>query len=187
MGVLVPAFLAAAIGEWGDKTQLLVALLGARSGRLRTVFVGLLVAAAVSSAVAAYAGSLVAATIDPRARSLLLGLALLIAGVSGLFARREPGLGSPRVPLLLATIILCLAAEIGDRTQFVTFGLAGQFQSPGLTAAGATAGIIFTAMPALLLGRALPTRVPLRALRWITSALFLGAGFVVAIHALRVA
>src|SRR5687767_6461081 len=154
MDVLVPAFIAAAIAEWGDKTQLVVAFLVARSGRAGTIFAGLVIAAVLSSGVAAYAGDLVGATIPPRASGLLLGIALLFAGLSGLITRRTPSLGSARVPLLVATIILCMAAELGDRTQFLTFAFAARFDSPVLAAAGSAAGIIAVALPALALGPA---------------------------------
>ena len=187
MDVLVPAFIAAGIAEWGDKTQLLVAFLVARSARAGTVFLGLVLAALLSSAAAAYAGDLVAATIPPRAAGLILAIALLFAGLAGLIMRRTPRLGSERVPLLAATIILCLAAELGDRTQFLTFGFAARFDSPALAAAGSAAGIIAAALPALALGPAIRTALPMRALRWIGAALFLGAGFVVAIYSLGLA
>ena len=41
---------------------------------------------------------------------------------------------------------------MGDRTQFLTFALAGRFDSAPLAAAGATAGIVAACMPAVMLG-----------------------------------
>ena len=54
MDALVTAFVAAALGEWGDKTQLIVAMLAAQSGRPGRVLIGLFLAALASSLVAGY-------------------------------------------------------------------------------------------------------------------------------------
>lgn len=187
MDALVTAFVSAFLAEWGDKTQLLVALLAARSGRPGHVLAGLLLAAIASSTVAAFAGALIGPTITIRAMSLMVALALLFASAAGLFRRAAPSIGSGRTPVFLAALLLCLAAEMGDRTQFLTFALAGRFDSPALAAAGAAAAIVAAALPAAWLGEKLTSVVPLRAIRIGSAALFIVAGFVVAVHALRLA
>ena len=187
MDALVSAFVAAALAEWGDRTQLLVALLAARYGRPGTVLIGFLVAAAVSNAVAGIFGSFIAGIITIRAMTLLVALALLFSGVAGLIRRNPPGVGSGRTPLILAAMILCLAAELGDRTQFLTFALAARFDSPGLAAAGATAGMLTAAIPAALLGERLQSVVPAHTIRLAGAALFLLVGFIVAVNALQIA
>jgi putative Ca2+/H+ antiporter (TMEM165/GDT1 family) len=185
MDALLSAFVAAGLAEWGDKSQLIVALLAARSGRPGLVLAGALVAAILSSAAAAFAGMLIGGTITIRAMSLLVALALLFAGVTGLIRRGTPSIGSPRTPVIVAAAILCLAAEMGDRTQFITFALAGRFDSPAFAAAGATAGIFAASVPAALLGAGFASAVPLRAIRLAGAALFLIVGFVVAMKALQ--
>jgi putative Ca2+/H+ antiporter (TMEM165/GDT1 family) len=187
MDALVTAFVTAALAEWGDKTQLVVAALAARSGRPVLVLVGLFLAALASSAAASLAGLLIADTITIRAMSLMVALALLFAGIAGMIPRRTPSIGSERTPVLIAALILCLAAEMGDRTQFLTFALAGRFDSAPLATAGATAGMVAACVPAALLGARLRTAVPLRAIRIGTGLLFLVAGFLVAVQALRLA
>lgn len=185
MDALVTAFVAAALAEWGDKTQLVVAFLAARSGRPGTVLAGLLVAAVVSNIVAALAGDLVAQTITPQAMALLLAVALLFAGVAGLIRRDPPPLGSTRTPLFLAALILTLAAELGDRTQFLTFALAGRFELPWLAAAGATAGMLAACVPAAALGEPIRSMAPIRVVRMTGAVLFLIVGFITAVGALR--
>ena len=187
MDALVTAFVAAALGEWGDRTQLLIALLAARSGRPGTVLAGFVIAALVSNAFAAYFGMLVAQTITIRAMTLLVAVALLFSGIAGLIRRNPPSTDFGRTPLLLAVILLCLGTELGDRTQFLTFALAGRFDAPALAAAGATAGMVTAALPALVLGERLQSVVPIRAIRLGGAALFLLVGFLVAITALQIA
>jgi Ca2+/H+ antiporter, TMEM165/GDT1 family len=186
MEALVTAFVAAFLGEWGDKTQLIVAMLAATTRRPLAVFAGLILAALASSVVAAIAGIWIAATINIRAMTLMVALALLFAAASGLI-RKKHGEAAPRRFLLPAAFILCLAAEMGDRTQFLTFALAGRFASAPLAAAGATAGIAAACLPAAMLGERLQTAVPLRTIRYTVAALFLIAGFITAVKALQLA
>ena len=186
MEALVTAFVAAFLGEWGDKTQLIVAMLAATTRRPLAVMAGLILAALASSVVAAIAGIYIAATINIRAMTLMVALALLFAAASGLIPRRQKQ-AAPRRFLLPTAFILCLAAEMGDRTQFLTFALAGRFDSAPLAAAGATAGIIAACVPAAMLGERLQAIVPVRAIRWMVAALFLIAGFIVAMKALQLA
>lgn len=187
MDAFLTTLVAAALAEWGDKTQLVVAALAARSGKPGMVLLGAFAAALASGLVAAFAGIYVAETITIRAMSLMVALALLFGGVGGLIPRRKPAIGSERWPVAIAALILCLAAEVGDRTQFLTFALAGRFDSAPLAGAGATLGMVATAVPAALLGDRLRTAVPFRAIRWSVAALFLIGGFIVAMKALRLA
>ena len=185
MDALLSGFVAAALGEWGDRTQLLVLLLAARSGRPLTILVGLTAAAIVSSFAVAWLGFWVASIVTPKAMAFLLALALLFAGVAGLMRREAPSGETGHTPLLIAAFLLCLSAEIGDRTQFLTFAVAGELGSPGFAAAGASAGIIAAAIPAAVLGNRLQEVVPVRAIRLGGAILFLLAGFAVTLLALQ--
>ena len=184
MDALLTAFVAAFLAEWGDKTQLVVVMLAATTRRPGQVLAGLALAALASNVVAGLAGVYIAQTITIRAMTLMTALALLFAGGSGLIRRKPPAPATIRVPLLTA-LILCLAAEMGDRTQFLTFALAGRFDSAPLAAAGATAGTLAACLPAALLGEKLATTVPVRAIRYSVAGLFLIAGFIVAVKALQ--
>lgn len=186
MEALVTAFVAAFLAEWGDKTQLIAAMLAATTRRPGQVLIGLLLAALASNAIAAVAGVFIAHSITIRAMTLMVALALLFAGASGLIRRRPPAPEAARLPLATA-FILCLAAEFGDRTQFLTFALAGRFDSAPLATAGATVGILAACLPAVMLGDKLGEAVPLRAIRYGVAALFLVAGFIAAVKALQLA
>lgn len=184
MDALLTAFLGALLAAWGDKTQLHVAALSAKSGKPAQILAGLLLALLASNAAAAYAGAWVASSITIRAMSLLCAVALLYGGATGLLRRRAPTEGAGRVPLLTA-LILCLAAELGDRTQFFAFALAGRFHAAPLALAGATAGTFAACVPAALLGDRFAVTLPVRAIRYAVAALFLLTGFIVAVNALQ--
>ena len=186
MAALLASLVAAFLCAWGDRTQFLAANLAGATRRPAQVLAGLILAAAASNAVAAYAGVWIAATINLHALSLLTALALVFAGLSGLIPRKQQPERAPRL-LLLSTFILCLAAETGDRIQFLTFAFAGRFGSAPLAAAGATLGLIAGCLPALILGDELRAKIPVRGIRWAVAGLMLVAGFVVGVNALQLA
>ena len=120
--------------------------------------------------------------------TLLIAMALLFAGASGLIRRRPPKPQAPKRLLLASAFILLLAAELGDRTQFLTFALAGRFDSAPLAAAGATFGMVAACLPAAAARRQARRKpVPVRGIRYGVAALFLIAGFITAVQALQLA
>jgi Ca2+/H+ antiporter, TMEM165/GDT1 family len=184
MAALLASLVAAFLCVWGDRTQFLAATLAAGTKKPGQVLAGLILAAAASNAVAAYAGAWIAASINLRALSLLTALAFVFAGLSGLIPRRQQPERAPRL-LLLSTFILCLAAEMGDRIQFLTFAFAGRFGSAPLAAAGGTLGLIAGCLPAVILGERLQANVPVRGIRWAVAGLMLVIGFVTGVNALQ--
>ena len=186
MAALLTAFVAAFLCAWGDKTQLLVATLSAGTKKPGQVLAGLTLAALASNLAAAYAGLWIASSITIRAMTLLTALALLFAGLSGLIPRTQKPESAGRLPIL-ATFILCLAAEMGDRIQFLTFAFAGRFDSAPLATAGATAGLVAACVPAIVLGDKLKSTLPVRGIRWTVAAVLTIAGFIVAVRALQLA
>jgi len=185
MDALVASFVAAFLGEWGDKTQLLAAMLAVRTCRPGTVLAGTLAATIAANLFAAAAGATLVGLIPIRAAGLMLAVALLIGGLAGLIRRRTPDPGSLRLPLFIATSIMALAAHAADRTPFLTFALAARFDAPLFAAAGATAGATAAILPAILLADGFGKAVPIRAIRLTVALLFLFAGVAVAVSALR--
>ena len=184
MDALVASFVAAFLSGWGDKTQLLAALLVGRTNRPGILLLSLLAALLAGHLFAAFAGAALVGMMPIRAAGLLLALALLFAGLAGLVRRRAPSAGSLTLPLLVAATIMLLAAQIGDRAPFITFALAARFDAPLLAAAGGTAGALAACLPALALGGEFEAKVPLRAIQLGIAALLLVAGVAVAVSAL---
>jgi putative Ca2+/H+ antiporter (TMEM165/GDT1 family) len=184
---LVTTFVAAALAEVGDKTQLLVVALGARYRKAGAVLLGVALAALLNSLLAAAGGTIVNGMITLRAISLLVAVALVFAAGAGFMPQTdEKDMGSSWKTGAFVTSATCFfLLEFADKTQFLTFALAAQFNSLGLAAVGATAGVIAANAPAALLGYKLPELIPLARVRLIVAILFLLLGFVVAVNALR--
>lgn len=186
MEPLLTTFIAAALAEWGDKTQLLVVALAARYRRPGPILAGVAVAALANALIAAFGGTLVNGFITLRAISLLVALALVFAGVGGLMGGKRPEMGSTwRTGPFLTTAGCYFLLEFGDKTQFLTLSLAAQFNSFLLAAFAATAGVAVASIPAALLGEGLQASVPVKPIRIAIALAFLLAGFIVAVNALR--
>jgi putative Ca2+/H+ antiporter (TMEM165/GDT1 family) len=183
---IVPAFLAALLAEFGDKTQLLTVLLAARFGRPGLVLAGVAGAAIVNSLIAAVGGAMLIGVIPFRALNLLLALALIFAGGGALLPQKQPHVGIyDRLGVFGASLLAFFILELGDKTQFLTFAFAARSPTPLLAGVGAAAGIIAASLPAVALGAALPNVVPLRRIRIGVGLLLLIVGIVVALSALR--
>jgi putative Ca2+/H+ antiporter (TMEM165/GDT1 family) len=185
MEAIVPAFLLAVLTQLGERPALLTAILADRYGRPLTVALAAGLAHAGGNALAAFAGKAMAAMLTPNAQALLLAVALLMAGFSGLWRVKPPGrletwhLGSLLTPLLGIFIL-----ALGDRTQFFTLALATRGE-PWFAAAGAALGAFGVCSVAAVLGELGWRNIPFGKLRLIVGLLFLGAGAWIALGALR--
>jgi putative Ca2+/H+ antiporter (TMEM165/GDT1 family) len=183
---LVPAFLAALLAEFGDKTQLLTIILAARFGRPGPVLAGVAVAAIANSLIAAIGGALIAGMVPFRAFNLLLAIALIFAGGGALLPQKQPDMGIyDRLGVFVACLISFFILELGDKTQFLTFAFAARSSTPLLAGAGGAAGVIAASLPAVALGAALPKTLPLRPIRIGVGTTFLLVGIGVGLSALR--
>ena len=101
---------------------------GRGSKQAPKLFAGLVLAALASNVVAAIAGVLIADTITIRAMTLMVALALLFAGASGLFRRKPAAPGSAAAAARSPPSSSASPPRLGDRTQFLTFALAGRLR-----------------------------------------------------------
>ena len=152
MDALLTTFVAAALAEFGDKTQLLVAALAIRYRRAGLILLGVAVAALANSLIAATGGILLAEFITAQAVSLLVALALVYAGFSGLIGSKQPRMGAGwKTGAFITTTICFFLLEFGDKTQVLTLALAARFDAFALAALGAAAGVVAANAPAALL------------------------------------
>ncbi len=170
------AFLTAAglvfVAELGDKTQLVALSLGARF-RLVPVLAGIALAYAATNLLSVLVGGVLGAALPTTAIGIAGGLLFLV------FAWRtyrappaeddDVAVRGGRVVRSVATAMF--VAELGDKTMLTTATLAAR-ANPVLTWAGATVGIIACGTLAVVVGRALGTRLPERATRVLASVLF---------------
>ena len=180
MEAFVVTTAAVAIGEIGDKTQLLSFLLAARYRRPLPIILGILCATLANHALAAAAGVWLRGALDPRWLSSVLGFSFLAIAAWALVPDRLDAERAPaeRYGVFLVTLLAFFLAEMGDKTQLATAVLAAKYDSLAAVVAGSTLGMLCADVPAVLLVSATRRTVPVRMVRLVASALFAALGAV---------
>lgn len=173
------ALVAAAFGQLGAPLPLGTARLAERTAKPLIVAVAVVAAIAVASVVATFAGALLAPRLTPEAKQLLLGAALVVAGIGVLFPGKIPS-HERSAGLLGRLLILVITSDL----LFVVATLAAAAALPWLTPVGATLGTGAVTTAAAMLGEAGWRRLPLVAPRRGAAALFLLTGAWLGLRAL---
>ena len=79
--------------------------------------------------------------------------------------------------LLLSTMVVGLA-EIGDKTQIATIGLAARFEQFYPVVLGTTLGMMLANIPAVLIGNKIADKLPVKAIRVTAAIVFAALGAV---------
>jgi putative Ca2+/H+ antiporter (TMEM165/GDT1 family) len=69
-------------------------------------------------------------------------------------------------------------AEIGDKTQIATVGLAARFEVFYCVVIGTTLGMMLANIPAVLIGNRIAGKLPVKAIRITAAAVFAALGIV---------
>ena len=169
-----------ALAEIGDKTQLLSLLLAARYRRPWPIIAGILIATVLNHALASALGAWLTTVLTPATLRWMVGLSFLVMALWILVPDKLDDdtllKTASRYGLFGLTLVMFFMAEMGDKTQIATMALAARFHAFGAVVAGTTLGMMIANVPVVLLGERLSQRLPLRAIRWVTAALFAGLG-----------
>ncbi|WCM26370.1 TMEM165/GDT1 family protein [Sphingomonas sp. QA11] len=180
------AFVAAILAQASDRTPWLTAILSTRFARPGAVIAGTAIALAIINAIGAIGGAIIGPRMVPNAQTLLLALALILAGGSALFPIKPPDrLSGWRIGAFLTSLVGVAILGFGDRTQFITAALAARSPTPALAAVGATIGAIVVNVAAILTGEEARGKLPLAAIRITIGILFLVVGAILGFSALR--
>ncbi len=164
-----------AVGELGDKTQLLALLLAARFARPWPIVAGIFVATLANHALAGWVGSWVRQAIAPDVLRWLLALSFFAVAAWALKPDKLEETAAPPVSrwgVFGVTTIAFFLAEMGDKTQVATVMLAARFPSLTAVVIGTTLGMLLVNVPTVFIGKAAAERIPFRAVRMAAAALF---------------
>jgi len=169
-----------AIAEIGDKTQLLALLLAARFRRPAPIILGILVATLGNHALAATVGMVAGQFLQGPWMRWVLGLAFLAfaawALIPDTFEDKDAPKDKAGASIFLTTVVAFFLVEMGDKTQVATVALAAKFHQVLWVTAGTTMGMMLANVPAVLIGEAAATRLPLKYIRWTAAACFAAIG-----------
>lgn len=182
-GVPVEAFLISTmlvgLAEIGDKTQILSLMLTARFQRPLPIIFGIFFATLANHAAAGLVGTFFGRSITGPWMRWILGISLLSVAVWALFADKyEGGKAISRAGAFTATLVTFFLAEIGDKTQIATIGLAARFELFYPVVMGTTLGMMLANIPAVIIGDRIADTLPVRGIRVAAAVVFAILGVV---------
>ena len=110
----------------------------------------------------------------------VLGLSFLGVAIWALFPDKYEG-NTTRIGrrgAFASTLVTFFLAEIGDKTQIATVGLAARFEVFYAVVIGTTLGMMLANIPAVILGNRLADRLPVKAIRYTAALVFAGLGVI---------
>jgi len=164
-----------ALGEMGDKTQLLALLLAARFRKPLPIIAGILVATLANHAGASALGSWLTQVINPTWMRYGLGASFIAVALWMLVpdkADDSDATSASRWGVFGVTVVAFFLAEMGDKTQIATVMLAARYQSLVVVTAGTTLGMMLANVPAVLLGDKAVKFVPIQWVHRIAAIVF---------------
>jgi putative Ca2+/H+ antiporter (TMEM165/GDT1 family) len=168
-----------ALGEMGDKTQLLAIVLAATFRRPWPIVAGIFVATLVNHAVAGAAGGWVARAMGPELLRWVIGLSFLAMAGWMLIPDRidaEGARGRQRFGVFGTTVVAFFLAEMGDKTQIATVALAARYSDVVSVVLGTTCGMMLANVPAVFLGERIARKVSMPIVHGIAAVIFATLG-----------
>ena len=168
-----------ALGEMGDKTQLLAIVLAAMFRRPWPIIAGIFVATLLNHAVAGAVGGWVAQALGPEVLRWVIGLSFLAMAGWMLIPDRiddDSAAGRQRFGVFGTTVIAFFLAEMGDKTQIATVALAARYTEVVQVVLGTTLGMMLANVPAVFLGEKIAKRVSMQWVHAAAAAIFAALG-----------
>jgi putative Ca2+/H+ antiporter (TMEM165/GDT1 family) len=168
-----------ALGEIGDKTQLLALLLAARWRQPRPIIAGIFVATLLNHSMAGALGTWLTRVVDPSWMRWILGGSFIAVALWMLVpdqVEEVEGHGTGRLGVFGITVIAFFLAEMGDKTQIATIMLAAKYDAVVVVILGTTLGMMVANVPAVLLGERAVKLVPAHWVHRIAAVVFAALG-----------
>lgn len=177
MDAFLYSTLLVAIGEIGDKTQLLSLALVCRFRKPWPILAGVIVATLVNHGISVWFGDWLADAIPENWLQWILGGGFIALGLWMLIPDKDEEIGDKyRFGPFLTSLVLFFIAEIGDKTQIATVALAVRFEEFWPVLLGTTTGMIAANLPVIWVAHRLASE---RFETWahrISAALFIAFG-----------
>ena len=164
-----------ALGEMGDKTQLLAIVLAAKFRRPWPIIAGILVATLANHAAAGALGGWVAHALGPDLLRWVIGLSFLAMAGWMLVPDKlddDATTNRQRFGVFGTTVVAFFLAEMGDTTQIATVALAARYADVGQVVLGTTVGMMLANVPAVFLGDKIARKVSMTLVHGIAAVIF---------------
>lgn len=168
-----------ALGEMGDKTQLLAFILAAKFKKPLPIIAGIFVATILNHATAGALGAWLTSLVSAHTMQMILGVSFIAMGLWTLIPDKldEDDAKLAQFGVFTTTVIAFFLAEMGDKTQIATVALAAKFPTDLFSVVtGTTAGMMIADVPAVLFAQTVIQKVPLKIVHGIAAAIFIVMG-----------
>jgi Ca2+/H+ antiporter, TMEM165/GDT1 family len=163
-----------AIGELGDKTQLLCLVLATRFRKPVPILLGVFAATLLNHLLACLFGEWASGLLTPAVLRWVLGLSFLAVAVWALFPdRMDEGVSTRSAHgVFMITAVTFFMAEMGDRTQIVAIALAARYHHLLPVVAGTTLGMMLVNIATVMFAERATRFLPMRWIRLAAALLY---------------
>jgi Ca2+/H+ antiporter, TMEM165/GDT1 family len=169
---LISSFGIIALAELGDKTQVTIMCLSANK-RVKTVFLGAILAFAMVDGISALIGGTIAAFIPTQWVGMGAGVAFLIFGVYSLFSKAEEVKVNNSSLNTARSFSLIALMELGDKTQLSVIALAAEYDAPLMVFIGVMFALALLTIVGIVVGSVISRFVPMKYIKVGSSLVFI--------------
>jgi putative Ca2+/H+ antiporter (TMEM165/GDT1 family) len=169
---------AVAVGELGDKTQLLSLILATRLRRPMPIIAGIFVATLLNHLGACWVGEWAGKLISPQFLRWVLGISFLAVAAWALIPDKmdEDVKERGTYGVFVLTAVTFFLAEMGDKTQILALTLAAKYNDLSAVVAGTTLGMMIVNIPTVLFAERATKWIPLKVVRVVAAAIYAALG-----------
>jgi Ca2+/H+ antiporter, TMEM165/GDT1 family len=163
-----------AVGELGDKTQLLSLILATRLRRPVPIIAGVFIATLANHLLACWFGEWVGNLMTPTILRWVLGVSFIAVALWALIPDKLEGEIDSRSAhgVLVFTVVTFFLAEMGDKTQVVAVALAARYHELFQVVAGTTLGMMLVNAATVLFAERAVRWIPLKMVRMAAAAIY---------------
>lgn len=163
-----------AVGELGDKTQLLSLILATRLRKPLPIIAGILAATLVNHLLACLLGEWVSTLLTPNILRWVLGISFLaVAGWALIPDKLDEDVQTRgNYGVFALTTVTFFLAEMGDKTQIIALALAAKYEALLAVVAGTTLGMMLVNVPTVLFAERATKWIPLKVVRVAAAVIY---------------
>ncbi len=173
---LVIPFLAIAIAELGDKTQVSILLLSSRTKQYSYVFLGVFLAFLIVDGVAIVLGNLITSVVDITILKPISGVVFILFGVYMLLSKKEElEEKSFEKGIFFSAFLMIFLTEWGDKTQVAAALFATQYNAV-FVLIGTMLALSLLSLIAIFFGKLINKRLNQKLLKKVAGVVFIILG-----------
>lgn len=163
-----------AVGELGDKTQLLSLILATRLRKPVPIIAGIFAATLINHLIACSVGEWVGTLMTPTILRWVLGLSFLAVAVWALIPDKmdENVETHGNYGIFALAAVTFFMAEMGDKTQIIALALAAKYDALIAVVAGTTLGMMIVNIPTVLFAERATKWVPVKVVRVVAALVY---------------